>query len=237
VLRRDFTPKPSFAAYTTYNTTGTAPPGLGSPNAPGDSGTGANSAGKAPRVKLTSPTAGGTFTRSLTPSAAATDDKAVSKVVFLVDGRAVGSDTSAPYRMSWKAAKKAAYGKHTVSVKAYDADGLSASSSATVTRTRNTTTLSIASRAKAAARNSSTSRGALVAAGSVKGAASGSVRITLRRYDPKTGRWIKGKTARSRLDGSGRYRAALALSPGRWQAQATYVGTPVSQSKVVSFRR
>jgi len=217
VLRRDFTPKPSLASFKAYNTTGAVPPN------------------QAPQVKLTSPAEGATFSSSLTVSAEASDDAKVSKVVFLIDGRAIGTDYSAPYGMTWTASKKTSYGSHTVTAKAYDDGGLSESSSVTVTRARTTTTLSISSTAMRAGKRSSGGRRAVVTAGRVKLARGGRLRIVVRRYDAGSGRWVKGSTVSARVDRTGKYRAMLSLPAGRWRAQALYAGKPRSQSKVVTF--
>ncbi len=91
---------------------------------------------QAPTVTLGAPSQGATFTSSLKFSAAATDDKAVTKVVFSVDGSAVATDTSAPWAATWRAGKRTGYGPHTVKATAYDAAGLTASSQASVTRVR-----------------------------------------------------------------------------------------------------
>jgi len=222
VLRRDFTPKRSYAAFKAYNTTGV-----------GESGASPN---RSPQVKLASPVGGATFTGSLALSATARDDDAVSKVVFLVDGLPVGTDSSAPYKMTWTASKQTRVGRHRVTAKAYDDDGLGSSSSATVRRVQRRTTLTIVSKARAAAKRSATGTRAVAAAGRVKGASGGRVRILLRRYDPSKRRWVKAKTTGSTVGARGGYRATLSLPPGSWQARATYAGTPSSASKVVGFR-
>lgn len=69
-------------------------------------------------------------------AATASDDASVTKVEFRVDGTLVGTDTTAPYRLTWIANKKTSYASHTVAVRAYDAQGLTASQSVTVKRTR-----------------------------------------------------------------------------------------------------
>ncbi len=228
VLHRDFTPKRSFAAFKAYNTTGAGK------SASPDS---------APLVKLASPVGGATFTRSLILSADVRDDDAVSTVVFLVDGRPVGKDPSAPYRMRWAASKRTGVGRHKVTAKAYDGGRLVASSSATVRRVpsgpmrlRSRATLKISSMARAAVKSPAAGARAVAAVGRVKGASGGRLRILLRRLDPRTGRWIKVRTSGSTVDARGRYRAILSLTAGRWRAQTTYLGMPRSASKVVGFR-
>ena len=66
-------------------------------------------------------------------TANATDNVGVSSVVFSVDGQAVGTDTTAPYSVSWNA-DAAGLGAHTISATAYDTSGnLSTSTAVTVT--------------------------------------------------------------------------------------------------------
>ncbi|MFB9878022.1 glycoside hydrolase family 6 protein [Planobispora siamensis] len=76
-------------------------------------------ANQAPTVSLTSPASGSTHaTGAAVPLAAtASDDGAVSKVEFYVDGTLVNTDTSAPYSYS---ATGLAAGSHTAKAKAYD---------------------------------------------------------------------------------------------------------------------
>lgn len=80
----------------------------------------------APTVSLTSPTNGRTVAGVVPLGASASDDRAVVKVVFSVDGRAYVTDTTAPYASSWYTA--ATYnGWHYVRATAYDAAGNSSS--------------------------------------------------------------------------------------------------------------
>ena len=72
-----------------------------------------------PQVELTAPDARDTLSEIVTFSATASDDVAVSKVDFYIDGRLVGSDTSSPYTLSWNS-NDAPNGPHTVTVRAFD---------------------------------------------------------------------------------------------------------------------
>lgn len=77
----------------------------------------------APAVTITSPMQGSILTRgTITVNASATDSNGVASVSFHVDGKLLGSDTSAPYSMKWNA-RKAAVGNHTISVTATDSAG------------------------------------------------------------------------------------------------------------------
>ncbi|WP_375764763.1 Ig-like domain-containing protein [Archangium gephyra] len=98
-------------AYDTEGRVGTAPAVLvSSDNTP-------------PDVALTSPAPGMYLGGSSTVlEATATDNQAVSKVEFFVDGTLLGTDTSAPYTMTWSTAY-AAEGAHTLTVKAHDLAG------------------------------------------------------------------------------------------------------------------
>jgi hypothetical protein len=75
-----------------------------------------------PVVEVTAPSSGAWFERRLRISAAATDDRKVSRVEFFVDGRLIDRDTSAPYRETWRV-RGLKYGVHTVTAKAYDTAG------------------------------------------------------------------------------------------------------------------
>lgn len=76
----------------------------------------------APAVSLTAPTDGATVSGAVAVTASATDAVGVAKVEFLLDGRLLDTDTSAPYDTTWNTAT-AANGSHTLLAKAYDAAG------------------------------------------------------------------------------------------------------------------
>ncbi|MCW5619758.1 MAG: S8 family serine peptidase, partial [Burkholderiales bacterium] len=82
----------------------------------------------APTVSITSPAAGSTLSGTVSVSMNASDNKAVTRVDLLVDGKVVGSDTTSPYAISWNTAA-VANGSHTLQAKAYDAAGNVGSSS------------------------------------------------------------------------------------------------------------
>jgi polysaccharide biosynthesis protein PslG len=142
LLRKDFTPKPAYSAFEAY-ATGTAPTPDPTPGpTPTPEPTPNPTPPPPPRppnqaltIILLKPVAGQTFTRQLPISVQANDDQMVTRVEFLVDGKRVNTDYRAPYRSTWKP-KRAAYGKHTVTVRAFDSAGLSASASTSVTRVR-----------------------------------------------------------------------------------------------------
>jgi hypothetical protein len=74
----------------------------------------------APEVAVTSPQDGDQLaTGPVTLSANATDAVGVTSVAFLVDGSVVGSDTTAPYSVTWTASA----GSHTITARASDAAG------------------------------------------------------------------------------------------------------------------
>jgi peptidoglycan/xylan/chitin deacetylase (PgdA/CDA1 family) len=54
-----------------------------------------------PSAALTSPADGATLSGTAALSASAADDSGVDHVEFLVDGQVIGSDTTAPYTLSW----------------------------------------------------------------------------------------------------------------------------------------
>jgi subtilisin family serine protease len=87
-----------------------------------------------PTVSLTSPAAGATVSgTAVTLSATASDNVAVAKVEFLVDGTVVGTDTSSPYSISWNSTT-VANGSHSFTARATDTAG-NATTSAAVTAT------------------------------------------------------------------------------------------------------
>lgn len=72
-----------------------------------------------PTVSLTAPT---TIAGTVAFTANASDNEAVTRVEFLVDGSVIATDTIAPYSTSWDS-KTATNGTHTLLAKAYDAAG------------------------------------------------------------------------------------------------------------------
>jgi subtilisin family serine protease len=83
----------------------------------------------APSVSLTSPSEGATLAGTVTLSAAASDNRAISLVEFLVDGVRVGTATAAPYELSWDSTS-VGNGSHVLTAKATDTSGNLATSAA-----------------------------------------------------------------------------------------------------------
>jgi hypothetical protein len=75
----------------------------------------------APTVSLTSPTSGSTLEGTVTLTARASDDAAVTRVDFFVDGVLLGSDTSAPFSFNWNTGSVS--GPRVLTAKAHDAAG------------------------------------------------------------------------------------------------------------------
>ncbi|MGB2709917.1 MAG: Ig-like domain-containing protein [Conexibacter sp.] len=90
-----------------FNQTGAAPP------PPADT--------VAPTTALTAPANGATVTGTTTIAATASDNVAVTKVEFLVNGNVVGQDTTAPYSFDWNSAGAPA--SSTLAARASDAAG------------------------------------------------------------------------------------------------------------------
>jgi hypothetical protein len=88
----------------------------------------------APTVSMTAPANGASLTGTVTVSATATDNVAVTGVQFLLDGASLGTeDTVAPYSISWNTTAVQP-GTHTLSARARDAAGnLTTSAAATIT--------------------------------------------------------------------------------------------------------
>ena len=83
-----------------------------------------------PTVSMTSPADGSSVTGTLSITAAASDSSGVGGVQFLLDGSPLGAeDTSSPYSLSWNSAT-VANGSHTLSARARDTVGNTATSSA-----------------------------------------------------------------------------------------------------------
>lgn len=86
----------------------------------------------APTVAITSPTNGASVKGTVTISAAATDNIAVSKAEFYIDNTLKSTATAAPFKYTWNSGD-AANGAHTISVKAYDAAGNIGATTSSVT--------------------------------------------------------------------------------------------------------
>lgn len=76
----------------------------------------------APTVTITSPTAGEAIFSTKTLSANATDNVAVTKVEFWIDGQLIATDNSSPYSYTIDSTTLA-NGSHTLQVKGFDAAG------------------------------------------------------------------------------------------------------------------
>lgn len=87
-----------------------------------------------PTVAVTAPSNGAMLKGSkVSVAAAAADNVGVAKVEFLVNGVLTATDTSAPYSFNWNL-RKVSTGAHSLTAKATDAAGNSASSTITVYR-------------------------------------------------------------------------------------------------------
>jgi len=83
----------------------------------------------APTVSITSPKSGSTVHGTATLAASASDNVRVERVDFLVDGKTVGSASSAPYQIVTTFGP-GSQGRHTVTARAFDTAGNSADSTA-----------------------------------------------------------------------------------------------------------
>jgi hypothetical protein len=86
----------------------------------------------APTVAMTAPAAGATLSGTTTVTATASDNVAIVKVDFYIDGVLRGTDTSAPYAFAWDTTASG-NGSHTLRATATDAAGNSTSATNTVT--------------------------------------------------------------------------------------------------------
>jgi hypothetical protein len=161
-----------------------------------------------PTVALAPALAGTTFTKTLNVAATATDDQKVDRVEFWLDGQRMGTDRRAPYQVSWTAPSALSYGAHTVTARAFDANGAASSAAATITRVHRQQ-----SRASRASGWRMTSAPVAEHGTSLTGRGSGSksVTVTMTRCDDASGTPVA--TVRARSTSSGGV-TALATSPG-----------------------
>ena len=85
-----------------------------------------------PQVALTAPAEGATLTGTVTLSATASDDGSITKVEFYLNGALIGTDTIAPYSLTWNS-NEALNGPSTLSVRAFDMSCNSQAASISVT--------------------------------------------------------------------------------------------------------
>jgi subtilisin family serine protease len=89
-----------------------------------------------PQTAITSPASGATLRDSVSIHATASDDRQIARVEFYVDGAWIGDVTTPPYSMYWDT-EEVLNGSHTLTSKAYDAAGLSATSAHVAVFTNN----------------------------------------------------------------------------------------------------
>jgi subtilisin family serine protease len=92
----------------------------------------------APTTSVTAPTAGATLSGTASVSADASDNVGVSKVDFFAGATLIGTDTTAPYSISWNTTG-VANGTYSITSKAYDAAGNVGTSGAVSVTVSNTT--------------------------------------------------------------------------------------------------
>ena len=90
-----------------------------------------------PTVALTAPSSNAYVTGVVPLAATATGTQGVARVDFYVDGTLIGTDTSAPYELSWDSTG-VAEGAHSLNAKAYGTDGIPTTSPAVVAYIDNT---------------------------------------------------------------------------------------------------
>jgi hypothetical protein len=92
-----------------------------------------------PTVSLTAPADGASLSGPVELAANATDNTGVTKVEFYDGTTLLGSDSASPYTYSWNTTT-ASNGSHTLSAKAYDAAGNTATSQSVTVNIQNATT-------------------------------------------------------------------------------------------------
>ncbi|HLL05789.1 MAG TPA: S8 family serine peptidase [Myxococcaceae bacterium] len=90
-----------------------------------------------PSTSITAPSAGATLTGTATISANASDNVGVSRVDFYAGATLLGSDTTAPYSVSWNTTG-VANGSYALTTRAFDGSGNSAASAAVSVTVTNT---------------------------------------------------------------------------------------------------
>ncbi|MBN1203581.1 MAG: S8 family serine peptidase, partial [Myxococcaceae bacterium] len=105
---------------------------IGSPNVLLHSNCMGSTDSEKPQVVLTAPADGATVSNVVTLSATASDNVAVTKVEFYVNGEFLGADTAAPYEATWNS-NAVGNGPATFSARAFDGDCNSQASSVAVT--------------------------------------------------------------------------------------------------------
>lgn len=98
----------------------------------------------APTVAINAPTSSATVSGTVAVSATASDNVAVTKVEFYVNGVLQATDTTSPYSFSWNSATLA-NGSYTLTAKAYDAAGNAGQSSAVQVTVNNDKTAPVTS--------------------------------------------------------------------------------------------
>lgn len=89
-----------------------------------------------PEVEVTSPTSGSYVSGTVAVEALASDDTGVAKVEFWIDGKLLGTDTTAPYALGWNTSKTA-NGEYSVYARAIDTVGKSTSSAKCIVKVSN----------------------------------------------------------------------------------------------------
>ena len=224
LVRTDYSAKPALAALRAYAVSaGPAPTPEPTPTAtPAPSPSPQPDA--APSVTLQAPAAGTEFGTSLAYRADARDDRGIARVEFLLDGKVVATDTSAPYQQSWRVPKQIAPGAHVAAVRAIDTAGQQAAATAAVTRVSGRKLSGVAARRTDTSLQVWSRPGrALVVRGRVRGASRGRLVVSVRQAgSPKT------RATRSlRLRRDGRYRSRLRVRGargGRFRVVARFRG-------------
>lgn len=86
----------------------------------------------APTVSITSPASGAIVSEIVAVTASASDNRGVARVDFFAGSQLLGSDTTAPYSVNWDTRPLVHGNGYTLTARAYDARGLSATHSLSV---------------------------------------------------------------------------------------------------------
>ena len=89
-------------------------------------------------------------------------------------------------------------------------------------------------RAKSSRSASASKQAGRIVVGTVKGATSGRVTVTLQRYSK--GRWSKARSLRTTVKSSGQFSKRIKVKRGKWRVRASYDGSGSSSSSFVKFK-
>ena len=127
LVRDNGTNKPAFGALRTL--------ARGGPVTPGNEACGGRLDSSAPTIRLLAPTEGTQYFNRLLVEATASDDGKITRMEMYADGvRVPGSQSGNKFRLDWIGSRRLSFGRHKITVRAYDEGRNFTEASTTVTR-------------------------------------------------------------------------------------------------------